>query len=85
MGKFEKGNPGKPKGAVTKTSLKARELFTSIMEGQMDNVQSALEEVREDDRARYLDLLSKFLPYFIPKKVEIDVPHEMVINVKRKA
>lgn len=85
MAKFEKGNPGKPKGAVTKTSLKARELFTSVMEGEMDNVQKALNEVRTKDRGYYLELLSKFLPYFIPKKVEIDVPHEMVINVKRKA
>jgi hypothetical protein len=81
---FQKGNTGKPKGAVNKTTQHARELFVSIMEGQVDHINDSLEEIRKKDKAKYLDTLSKFFPYFIPKKVEIDSPNEITINVKRK-
>jgi hypothetical protein len=83
--KFQKGNAGKPKGAVNKATAQAKELFLTIMEGQVPNIESALEAVRKKDQARYLDVLSKLLPYFIPKKLEVDTPGEMVIHVKRKA
>lgn len=84
-GKFVKGSaPGKPKGAQNKTTKEARQLFISIMEGQVNHVNESLEKIRKDDPKDYLDTLSKFFPYFIPKKVEIDTPHEIVVNVKRK-
>lgn len=82
---FKPGNPGKKKGTENKINKEAKELFISIMEGQVDNILSSLDEIRKKDKARYLEVLSKFFPYFIPKKVEIDTPHEMVISVKRKA
>lgn len=81
---FEKGNAGKPKGAVNKATQQARELFTTIMEGEVDNIQESLEKVRKKDHGRYLDVLSKFLPYFIPKKVELNTPTDITINIKRK-
>lgn len=81
---FQKGNAGKPKGAVNHTTKQARELFVSIMEGQVDHINDSLEAIRKKDKAKYLDCLSKFFPYFIPKKVEIETPNEIVINVKRK-
>lgn len=83
--KFQDGNPGRQKGSQNKATKKAKELFLTIMEGEVDNIQDALEAVRKKDKGRYLEVLSKFLPYFIPKKLEIDTPTEMIINVKRKA
>jgi hypothetical protein len=83
--KFTEGNPGKPKGAVNKTTAAARELFLSIMEGEQGHIQNCLEKVRKKDPAKYLEVLSKFYPYFIPKKVEVDQkPTEMTIHVKRR-
>lgn len=82
--KFQKGNKGKPKGAVNKATRKAKELFLEIMDGEVDNIKNSLDELRKKDKGRYLEVLSKFFPYFIPKKVEIDTPGEIVINVKRK-
>jgi hypothetical protein len=82
--KFEKGNLGKPKGAVNKTTQAAREIFLSIMEGQQQNIEECLEKVRKKDPAKYLEVLSKFYPYFIPKKIEVDTPTSMTINVKRR-
>ena len=81
---FKEGNKGKPKGAVNKTTREAKQLFVEIMEGEVDNIKSSLEELRKKDKGRYLEVLSKFFPYFIPKKVEIDTPSEITINVKRK-
>lgn len=82
--KFEKGNPGKPKGAENKTTKAAKELFVSIMEGEVDNIKVALDKIREKDPAMYLQTLSKFYPYFIPKKMEIDTPEGLNIKVTRR-
>jgi hypothetical protein len=85
-GKFTKGNAlGRPKGLENKTTKEARELFISIMEGEVDKIKASLDTVRKQDAKEYLDVLSKFFPYFIPKKVEIDTPNEIIVNVKRKS
>lgn len=70
-GTFEKGNPGKPKGAESKTTKAAKELFLSIMEGEVEFIQEALGKVRKVDPARYLDTLSRLFPYFMPKQVDV--------------
>lgn len=82
---FQSGNPGKPKGAQTKTTKEAKELFIGIMEGQVGNVQKALQDLyNSGDKEAYLNCLSKFFPYFIPKKTEVsgalDLGGEIVIN-----
>lgn len=82
--KFVKGNSGKPKGAQNKTTKAARELFVSIMDGQVQNIEQSLDKIRVKDPGRYLEVLSKFFPYFIPKKIEVDAPTTMTINVKRR-
>ena len=81
---FKTGNPGKPKGAANKTTLAARELFLSIMEGQQQYIEASLNKIRAKDPAKYLEVLSKFYPYFIPKKIEVDSPQAITINVVRK-
>lgn len=83
--KFTAGNPGKPKGAVNKTTQAAREIFLAIMEGQQEHIEDCLEKVRKKNPAKYLEVLSKFYPYFIPKKIEVDTPTTMTINVKRRS
>lgn len=82
--KFAKGNPGKPKGAENKTTKAAKELFVSIMEGQVDHIENALDKIREKDPSLYLTTLSKFYPYFMPKKIELDAPTNLTVNVKRR-
>ena len=82
--KFEQGNPGKPKGATNKTTQAAKELFTSIMEGEQQHIKASLDKVRAKSPSKYLEVLSKFYPYFIPKKIEFDSPTELIVHVKRK-
>jgi hypothetical protein len=76
---FEKGHPrygGKQKGAENHTTKRARELFTLALEGQVQHIQSAFDEVREKDPAKYLDLFAKYAKYFVPVKMDITTMDE---------
>lgn len=84
VSQFKKGNKGKPKGAENKTTKQAREIFVSIMEGEVDNIKDSLDRIRKKDHGKYLEVLAKFFPYFIPKKLEVDAPTGLQINVNRK-
>lgn len=69
---FQKGHGGtKPKGAVNKATQQAKELFVSIMEGEVDYIKDALAKVRAKDPLNYLNVLSKYYPYFMPKQLDI--------------
>jgi hypothetical protein len=82
---FEKGHkPTKPKGAESKTTKAAKELFVDIMEGEVDNIKDALQSIRKKNKTRYLEVLVKFFPYFIPRKLDIFIPKEGVkINITK--
>ena len=70
MARFEKGNKGKPKGAVNKVTQSARELFLETLEGQSEHIAEAFKKVREDSPSKFLDLFAKYAQYFVPKKTE---------------
>ncbi len=70
MSKFEKGNKGKPKGAVNKVTQSARELFLETLEGQSEHIAEAFDKVRVESPSKYLDLFAKYAQYFVPKKTE---------------
>jgi vacuolar-type H+-ATPase subunit E/Vma4 len=64
MGKFEKGNPGKPKGAKNKVNSQMRELIQQLFDDNFDKVQEDLEALEAKDRLKFL---SDLLPYLLPK------------------
>jgi hypothetical protein len=71
---FKKGHTkigGKIKGTENKLTGKARMVFVNIMEGEIDNIKNALDKVRTKDPSAYLNILSKFYPYFMPKQLDI--------------
>lgn len=71
--KFPKGSPGKPKGAITEVKKDARALFLKIMEGQVENIEESLDMILVKDRVRYIECLAKLMPYFLPKKLDVNV------------
>lgn len=76
------GNPnGRPKGAENKATATVKEMFVAVMEGQISYIEESLDEVRQKDPARYLDLLSKLFPYFMPKQVDISGGSGKIIEV----
>lgn len=72
-GRFGKGNPGKPKGAVNKSTREFRETVRALLESNADNVSIWLRQVAEGagdtkpDPAKALDLLAKFAEFAAPK------------------
>jgi|APFre7841882793_1041355.scaffolds.fasta_scaffold10227_2 hypothetical protein len=74
---------GKQKGSVNKTTQQARELFVNILEGEVEHIKQAFEDVRIDDPAKYLDLFAKYAKYFVPQQIQV-TDSEMSIKIIRK-
>ena len=71
-GKGKTNNPnGRPKGTPNRTTKEARELLEQILLGQVDNIKSSLESLKEESDAKYLDACSKLFTYVLPKKTDI--------------
>jgi len=64
MGKFEIGNPGKPKGAKNKVNTELRELIQKLFDDNYQTIQDDLEALEPKDRLKFL---SDLLPYLLPK------------------
>ena len=64
MGKFEKGNPGKPKGAKNKVNTQLRDLIQQLFDDNFDKIQEDLEILEPKDRLKFI---SDLLPYLLPK------------------
>lgn len=77
--KGHSGNPqGRPKGATDKVTREARQLFVSIMEGEVGYIENALEDLRTESSEKYLKALSGLFPYFMPKQQELSVTTDLV-------
>lgn len=71
---FEKGKPktgGKKKGTANKVTTEVREVFKGMMERQLLKVEDAFDELRAESAEKYLTCLSKILPYFMPKQIDL--------------
>ncbi len=71
MAKFEKGNPGRQKGAINKSTKLAKELVVEFVEAALPMALAKLEQI--ENPKDYLDALSKFIAYVVPKQSEIEV------------
>lgn len=64
MGKFEIGNPGRPKGAKNKVNTQMRDLIQQLFDDNFDTIQQDLESLESKDRLKFM---TDLLPYLIPK------------------
>jgi hypothetical protein len=80
---FEKGNPGKPKGAVNKVSQRVRECVIMFLENNIDTIQKNFETLKSKEQ---LEFIEKILPYAIPKlhhihnEQEGEIVHEIRVS-----
>jgi hypothetical protein len=74
-GTFGKGNPGKPKGAVTKVSTKVKESIFHFLEANIDKIQEDFDKLKPRER---LQFISEIIPYAAPKLASIQ--HEGEIH-----
>ena len=68
---------GRQPGSVNRTTKEARELLESILYGQIDNINAAMEELRAEP-AKYLDACSKMFTYVMPKKTDVTSDDEKI-------
>jgi len=79
------GNPGGRKsGTQNRTTKEAKKILNNILFGEIDNIKLALAEIRKENNYRYIDCLSKLLPFVIAKKTDVtsdDEPIKQNLNI----
>jgi hypothetical protein len=82
-GTFAKGNPGKPKGAVVKVSVKVRESIVAFLEANVDKIQADFDTLKPRER---LQFVAEILAYAAPKlsavQTEVNATHSGGITVR---
>lgn len=82
-GTFGVGNPGKPKGAVVKVSVKVREAIVNFLENNVDKIQADFDTLRPKDKLRFV---AEILQYAAPKlssvqtEIQGDISHRIEIT-----
>jgi len=57
----------RPKGTPNRTTKEAREFLSALMDGEIEHIKTALECVRKDNPYKYIELLTRIMPYWMPK------------------
>jgi len=66
--KGESGNPGgRPQGAKDKTQADIKQSYQSLVEGNLSNIETWLNEVATKDPAKAIELMLKLSEYILPK------------------
>lgn len=81
---FEKGHKkygGKPKGYVSEDVKRSQEIFKEAIEIQFPKMIEAFDQARAKDPIKYLDLITKFAQYVLPKMVDVTTKGEEVKQV----
>lgn len=83
-GRFLNGNPGKPKGAVTKISAKVRESLVNFMENNIDAIQESFDKLTPRDKLFFIsDILSYAVPKLSATQTENDVSGSITIKFEK--
>ena len=75
---------GRQKGTPNKSTEKAKALFVDIMSGNVKKFKIALDYLYKKDKIKWLDVVNKFFPYYLPRKQDItsdDEPLKPGINI----
>ena len=59
---FKEGNPGKPKGAVNKTTKLVKEVFASVFSELQDDPNACLKAWGKENPTEFYKLASKLIP-----------------------
>ena len=71
-------NPnGRPKGSSNKITTEVRECVSQLLYEEVTKLKTALDEVRQESPSKYIELVTKLLPYVAPKLSSIQVTEDM--------
>ncbi len=68
---------GRASGVPNKTTAKAKEFISAILNAEEDRIKSALDEIYAEDKKHYLDWIGKNLEYVIPKLARTEIDAEI--------
>ena len=57
-------------GSLNRITSESKQLLSTVLEGQMDRIEEALDDVFDRNKITYLQLMTKLLPFIIPKPSE---------------
>lgn len=69
LGKFEKGNPGRPKGVGHKATQRVKEAIANFVDNNIDKIQEDFDKLKPLARLQFITAL---LPYVVPKLSNIE-------------
>lgn len=64
---FKKGNPGKPKGALNKTTRDIKEAYKMLIENNLDNLTDWLNKIADKNPEKAIYILADLSEFVIPK------------------
>jgi hypothetical protein len=76
---FKVGNnlAGSRKGKPNKATHEIREAFKELVEGNLDNIATWLQDVAEDDPEKALNIILKMSEFVVPKLQRQEIEHEI--------
>ena len=81
---FKKGRSktgGRKQNSMNHSTKAAKELFISVLSGEVKYIKESLAKIRNESDAKYLEALSKLLPYVFARKTDITSDDEPVQTI----
>jgi len=66
-----KKSGGRIEGTQNKSTEEAKSLFITIMSGNVKKFKTALDYLYKKDKIKWLDVVNKFFPYYLPRQTDI--------------
>ena len=63
----------RPKGSPNKVTAETKQFLLDIVEGEHPRIRSALQELYSANKAHYLTIVVKLLPFITPKASEVHI------------
>lgn len=62
---------GKPKGAVTHTTQKAKELILAAIDNQSEKFNATMSQLQHEEPKEWAKIMVKLMDFVLPKKVDV--------------
>jgi len=74
-----RNNMPRNKGSLNKVTQDTKKVLKTVLEGQIDRIELALDDVYGRNTVTYLQIITKLLPYLLPKATE-----DTTISISKK-